>query len=67
MRLHAWWATRRGGKVPRFEGPRLHGPVWGEAHRERHEPAVDVKVATYTALRLAREGRTWLAQTVVDV
>lgn len=52
----------------RFEGSRLHGAAWGEAvDRERHQPVVEVKGATYTALRVAREGGKWVAQTVVDV
>lgn len=35
---------------------------------ERHEPAVEVKGATYTTLRVARtEDGGWMAQTVVDV
>jgi tRNA nucleotidyltransferase (CCA-adding enzyme) len=35
---------------------------------ERHEPAVEVKGATYTALRVARtDDGGWMAQTVVDV
>lgn len=52
----------------RLEGLRLHGAAWGEpVDRERHQPAVEVKGATYTALRVAREGGEWLAQTVVDV
>ncbi len=52
----------------RFEGARLHGAAWGEpVDRERHQPAVEVKGATYTALRVTCEGGTWLAQTVVDV
>jgi tRNA nucleotidyltransferase (CCA-adding enzyme) len=33
----------------------------------RHHPAVEVKGATYTTLRVAQEGDGWLAQTVVDV
>lgn len=33
----------------------------------RHQPAVEVKGATYTALRVARDGDEWVAQTVVDV
>jgi tRNA nucleotidyltransferase (CCA-adding enzyme) len=34
----------------------------------RHEPAVEVKGATYTSLRVARtDDGGWLAQTVVDV
>lgn len=52
----------------RFDGRRLHGSAWGEpADRERHQPAVEVKGATYTALRVACEDGEWLAQTVVDV
>ena len=51
-----------------LEGLRLYGAAWGESvDRERHQPAVEVKGATYTALRVAREGGKWLAQTVVDV
>ena len=51
-----------------LEGLRLHGAAWGEpVDRERHQPAVEIKGATYTALRVAREGGEWLAQTVVDV
>ena len=34
----------------------------------RHEPAVEIKGATYTALRVGRQSDgTWLAQCVVDV
>lgn len=52
----------------RLEGLRLQGAAWGEpVDRERHQPTVEVKGATYTALRVAREGGEWLAQTVVDV
>jgi SHS2 domain-containing protein len=53
----------------RIEGTRLTATAWGEAvDRDRHEPAVEIKGATYTALRVAREpdGR-WVAQAVVDV
>jgi tRNA nucleotidyltransferase (CCA-adding enzyme) len=55
--------------VVSIDGPRLRATAWGEAvDRVRHEPAVEVKGATYTALRVAQEtdGR-WLAQCVVDV
>jgi tRNA nucleotidyltransferase (CCA-adding enzyme) len=34
---------------------------------QRHQPAVEVKGATYTALRVAPIEGGWLAQTVVDV
>jgi tRNA nucleotidyltransferase (CCA-adding enzyme) len=51
-----------------IEDDRLHGEAWGEAvDRERHRPAVEVKGATYTALRVAQEDGRWVAQTVVDV
>jgi len=33
----------------------------------RHEPAVELKGATYTALKVARTNGDWIAQTVVDV
>ena len=47
---------------------RLAGEAWGEpVDLERHHPAVEVKGATYTTLRVAREGARWVAQTVVDV
>lgn len=52
-----------------LEGPRLQGKLWGEAVVvEKHHPAVEVKGATFTCLRVAHEadGR-WLAQCVVDV
>ena len=47
----------------------LEAQAWGEAvDRARHQPAVEVKGATYTALSVAqREDSTWVAQCVVDV
>jgi SHS2 domain-containing protein len=49
-------------------GHRLAGHAWGEpVINERHQPAVEVKGATYTALRVANENGVWMAQTVVDV
>ncbi len=52
----------------RLEGLRLHGSAWGEpVDRPRHQPAVEIKGATYTALRVAHQGGEWVAQTVVDV
>lgn len=46
----------------------LTGTAWGE-HTDpaRHHPAVEIKGATYTALKVARENSAWIAQTVVDV
>jgi tRNA nucleotidyltransferase (CCA-adding enzyme) len=52
-----------------IDGPRLKGQMWGEpVVVEKHQPAVEIKGATYTSLRLAEDadGR-WMAQCVVDV
>lgn len=52
-----------------FRGQQLIGSATGEPlSPQRHRPAVEVKGATYTALRVApgADGG-WLAQTVVDV
>jgi len=52
----------------RLEGTRLSAEAWGERiDAARHHPAVEVKGATYTTLRVAREDGGWVAQTVVDV
>lgn len=57
----------------RFEvhisGHYLTARAWGEPlNPEKHQPAVEIKGATYTALRVVREvNGEWLAQTVVDV
>ncbi|MGE5757350.1 MAG: archease [Sideroxydans sp.] len=52
-----------------LEGEHLSAQVWGEAlDAVRHHPAVEVKGATYTALKVARQADgDWLAQCVVDV
>jgi len=51
------------------EDHRLHGLAWGEAvDVAKHELGVEVKGATYTDLRVAREPNgVWVAQCVVDV
>jgi SHS2 domain-containing protein len=42
--------------------------AWGEpTDVQRHHPAVEVKGATYTELRVTQENGRWLAQTIVDV
>lgn len=56
----------------RFEvkiaGTKLTATAWGELlDMARHQPAVEVKGATMTALRVAQEDGHWIAQTVVDV
>ncbi len=47
----------------------LRAKAWGEPlDRTRHQPVVEVKGATYTALSVAqREDGMWVAQCVVDV
>lgn len=47
----------------------LEATAWGEPiDAGRHQPAAEVKGATYTALRVEREaGGVWCAQCVVDV
>ena len=51
-----------------IERGRLHGQAWGEPiDRARHEPAVEIKGATYTALRVCNQDGEWMAQTVLDV
>jgi SHS2 domain-containing protein len=53
----------------RLEGCRLRARAFGEvASAARHEPRVEVKGATCTALHVGPEPRGgWVAQTVVDV
>ena len=51
-----------------LDGTRLHAQAWGEPiDAARHKPAVEVKGATFTTLRVARHGEGWVAQTVLDV
>lgn len=51
-----------------IENGALHAKAWGEwIDRVRHEPAVEVKGATYTALKVRHDRSTWTAQCVVDV
>jgi tRNA nucleotidyltransferase (CCA-adding enzyme) len=52
-----------------LNGSSLTADAWGEAiDVEKHEPAVEVKGATYTALNVRQEPQgTWIAQCVVDV
>lgn len=53
----------------RIEGHELHGEAWGEPiDAARHSPATEVKGATYTELRVAKqEDGRWVAQCIVDV
>jgi tRNA nucleotidyltransferase (CCA-adding enzyme) len=51
-----------------LNGTHLTAQATGEPTSvQRHHPAVEVKGATYTALRVAPLDGGWLAQTVVDV
>ena len=46
----------------------LQAQAWGErVDRARHQPAVEVKGATYTELRVANEEGVWIAQCIIDV
>lgn len=52
-----------------LDGTRLTATAWGEPlDIARHQPAVEVKGATYTGLRVAQvaDGR-WVAECIVDV
>ena len=52
-----------------LEDHRLRGRAWGEkVDIRRHEPAVEVKGATFTGLSVALDSSgDWVAQCVVDV
>ena len=52
-----------------LDGHRLHATAWGDAvDVEKHQPAVEIKGATYTELKVGKdESGRWLAQCVVDV
>lgn len=52
-----------------IEDSRLSAKAWGEAlDIGRHQPAAEVKGATYTALQVSRRADgEWLAQCVIDV
>jgi tRNA nucleotidyltransferase (CCA-adding enzyme) len=76
--LYAWlnalvyeMAVRRmifGRFAVEIEGGALRATATGEpVSQTRHEPAVEVKGATMTALSVRRSGDDWVAQCVVDV
>ena len=51
-----------------IENDSLKAKAWGEpADPIRHEPAVDVKAATYQLLSVTKQNGLWTAQCVVDV
>jgi tRNA nucleotidyltransferase (CCA-adding enzyme) len=53
----------------RIDGNRLHATAWGEPiDRQRHRPGVEIKGATYTALKVVEnESGDWSAECVVDI
>jgi SHS2 domain-containing protein len=52
----------------KVEGASLSGRAFGEpVEVARHRPAVEVKGATWTGMKVAREGASWVAECVVDV
>lgn len=51
-----------------LKGRQLEAQVLGEpVSLRRHQPAVEVKGATYTAVRVSPQNNGWVAQTVVDL
>lgn len=51
-----------------LEDDRLEATAWGEPiDRSRHQPAVEIKGATYTELYVDQLEGVWIAQCVVDV
>lgn len=65
-------ATRRmlfGRFEVKLNGHRLAGRAWGERiDAARHEPAVEIKGATLTSLRVGQDpDGAWVAQCIVDV
>jgi tRNA nucleotidyltransferase (CCA-adding enzyme) len=64
---------KRGMLFGRFEVESIEGGIrakaWGEpVDVQKHEPAVEVKAATYMDLKVQRDSSgNWLAQCIVDV
>lgn len=52
-----------------ISGARLQAKIWGESiNIEKHQPAVEVKGATYTCLDVTQQSDgQWVVQTVIDV
>ena len=51
-----------------IDNGRLKAKAWGEPiNVKRHQPAVEIKGATYTELAVYRSQGQWVAQCVVDV
>ena len=64
-------ATRKmlfGRFTVNIENGTLRATAWGETMNiERHQPSVEIKGATYTALCVQQTAHGWMAQCVVDV
>jgi SHS2 domain-containing protein len=51
-----------------IEDGQLTATVWGESiNIARHHPAVEIKGATYTELKVYQKQGQWIAQCIVDV
>jgi len=51
-----------------IEDGQLTARIWGEPiNIARHQPAVEIKGATYTELKVYQEQGQWVAQCIVDV
>jgi len=51
-----------------IEAGRLKASAWGQrVDVEKHQPAVEIKGATYTELKVEQRADGWMAQCVVDV
>ncbi len=54
--------------VVKIEDGQLTARAWGESiNIARHHPAVEIKGATYTELKLYQKQGQWIAQCIVDV
>ena len=52
----------------RIKDGHLEAKIWGEPiDQKRHQPAVEIKGATYTELAVHKTDGQWIAQCVVDV
>ena len=57
-----------GDYIVSIDGDQLHGTARGETvDIDRHEPAVEIKGATMTALAVSHAAGEWRAQCIVDV
>jgi SHS2 domain-containing protein len=51
-----------------INGKQLKGKAWGEKlDLKKHKPAVEIKAATYSDLKVTQEKGKWMAQCIVDI